>query len=74
MLDEDLFLEVHSALFQTVLSSHHKISEIPENNKVIQIRDGTYVIRAINPEQIESLTERAFFNSFSLERIMLKDI
>jgi len=36
-------------------------------------RDTTYHIRAINPEHIASLTERAFFNSFSLERIILND-
>ena len=36
-------------------------------------RDTTYQIRAINPEHIASLTERAFFNSFNLERIILND-
>lgn len=37
------------------------------------MRDNSFLIRAINPEQIESLTERAFFNSFSLERVMMKE-
>ena len=54
-------------------NSHAKIAEIPENNKVILRRDNTYQIRAINPEHIASLTERAFFNSFNLERVVLND-
>ena len=58
---------------QVITSSHAKIAEIPENNKVIQRRDYTYQIRAINPEHIASLTERAFFNSFNLERVVLND-
>jgi hypothetical protein len=40
---------------------------------VILKRETTFQIRAINPEHIASLTERAFFNSFSLERIILND-
>ena len=40
---------------------------------MIQRRDYTYQIRAINPEHIASLTERAFFNSFNLERVVLND-
>jgi hypothetical protein len=40
---------------------------------VIQFRDNTYTIRAIDPNQIASLTERAFFNSFNLERVVLND-
>lgn len=36
---------------------------------MIQQREHTFHIRAINPEHIQSLTERAFFNSFNLERI-----
>ena len=36
-------------------------------------RDSTFQIRAINPENIVSLTERAFFNSFNLEKIISKE-
>lgn len=66
MLSEDDFLEA-------VTSSHNKIADIPENSKVIVKRDSTFQIRAINPEHIASLTERAFFNSFNLEKIISKE-
>ncbi len=67
MYDEDEFLE-------TINASHSKIAEIPENSKVIQQRQHTFQIRAINPDHIQSLTERAFFNSFNLERVVLNDL
>lgn len=67
MYDEDDFLE-------TINSCHAKIAEIPENSKVIQQREHTFQIRAINPDHILSLTERAFFNSFNLERVVLNDL
>jgi hypothetical protein len=67
MTDENEFLEV-------ITSSHSKIADIPENSKVIQQREHTFTIRAINPEHIHSLTERAFFNSFNLERVVLNDL
>jgi hypothetical protein len=41
---------------------------------VIQLREHTFQIRAINPDHIQSLTERAFFNSFNLERVVLNDL
>jgi hypothetical protein len=61
-------------LIQAITSSHTKIAEISENSKVIIKRDTTFQIRAIDPEHIASLTERAFFNSFNLERIILNDL
>lgn len=67
MYDEDDFLE-------TINNSHAKIAEIPENSKVIQQREHMFQIRAINPDHIQSLTERAFFNSFNLERVVLNDL
>lgn len=56
------------------MNSHMNISEVPDNSKVIQSRDNTFSIRAINPENIKSLTERAFFNSFNLDRNVLNDL
>ena len=38
------------------------------------MREHTFQIRAINPDHIQSLTERAFFNSFNLERVVLNDL
>lgn len=67
MYDEDEFLE-------TINASHLKIAEVGENSKVIQLREHTFQIRAINPDHIQSLTERAFFNSFNLERVVLNDL
>jgi hypothetical protein len=41
---------------------------------VIQSRENTFVVQAINAENIKSQTERAFFNSFNLERNVLNDL
>lgn len=40
----------------------------------ITVKEGTYFIRAIDPEDIKSLTERAFFNSFNIERNKPNDL
>lgn len=61
-------------LIQAISTSHQRIAEIQNNHSFIQLRDITFTIRAISPEDIKSLTERAFFNSFNLERNVMNDL
>ena len=56
------------------MTSHQRIADIQNNQGVIQVRDNAFSIRAISPEDIKSLTERAFFNSFNLERNVMNDL
>jgi len=49
MNNEDTFIEVKWIIIQFIGLSHKNISDIPDNMKVIQSRDSTFTIRAINP-------------------------
>jgi hypothetical protein len=53
-------------MMQNIISSYKE--EVDAKNSKVIFKDHTYLIRTVDPQDIESITERAYFNSFNMQR------